>query len=745
MNDLRKGVMLYPARLECSYVPSHQVTQNYLDGLEAIRENRLEDAIDVLLAESVDSPCRGLALGNAGLALLRLEKFDLGYANLIEADNYFIVKGCSHPPSWVQFKRNCVESIAPSRPEEALQKFNQTVYFARNLAGKHDDFRREIELEIAHIFNSWGGTLIQLRDPKGALDCFQRARDIYRKYETNKVGLAETLTNLSLAFRCLCKKNEASLALKEALSVARSGGDKDQVSRIQIATIQLDPTLIDDDPLGILENAAKEAIDDGRYSTGYVRHCIRATVAENLKRVPEGLAACRAAQLIEHLLDPGDARPANMRLVLARLRDMSGLPATDVLNALFEGARLWWKVLRQPQLTADVQEKTKSMHDHFRLLARKLLDEGRNDEACLAFESGRALGFAIEVDPSALSNILALDPFAGSQGSVDCEGLQLIQAALGESEAIISMAILPPSFVSFVVRRDSVAAVEHPLPDKAECNRIFEEIRVISRRLHKMNGIEAVPWVIQDFARKLSGEIGASRIVSVIPNSVLHGVPWRALLRLFGVSWNQLSAKTEFGIFLTRSKQAPIQGCAIALGHGTAGSIDLNQEARDFANAFGAQGKVVERATSTDIQGALIKRGSVLISCHGSQRKDLNSGKSHLYLSLSDGDKSAAEIWPASVGAELVVLSACDSGVYDVTWGDYPVGAGPDLIRKGASFCLATRFPVDAQFAANLMKELAGHLSSGDLVQTAFSKALNRMESCGADFWNQIACFELIA
>lgn len=172
------------------------------------------------------------------------------------------------------------------------------------------------ELEIAHTFNSWGGTLVQLERPDAALDCFKEARDIYRKYEAeNKVGLAETLTNLSLAHHCLGKKNEASLALQEALDVAKSGGDRDQVRRIEIATIQLDPSLIEGDPLRLLDDAANEAITDGRYSTGCLRQCIRATVAEDLENVSDGLAACEDARAIEHLLDPGDPTPANMRLV----------------------------------------------------------------------------------------------------------------------------------------------------------------------------------------------------------------------------------------------------------------------------------------------------------------------------------------------------------------------------------------------------------------------------------------------
>jgi tetratricopeptide (TPR) repeat protein len=745
MNDWRKEIVPLPENLKRAYVPGHQVTQSYIDGMNAIAENRLVDAIEILEAESGDSPCRGLAIGNAGLALLRLERFECAFERLLEADKHFDEHGCPHPPSWVQFARNHVEAIALSRPQEALKRFNRAIASARELAKKHESFRQDIELEIAHTFNSWGGTLVRLESPAAALDCLNEARDIYREYEsTNKVGLAETLTNVSLALRCLGKKNDASLALQEALDVAKAGGDQDQVRRIEISTIQLDPTLVKGDPLRILEDAAKEAIGDGRYSTAYLRQCIRATVAKNIGNISDGLAACGDAREIEALLDSGDPTPANMRLVLARLLDASGRPATEVLEALFEGARLWWGLLGQAQSTDDVLVKTQSMHDHFRFLARKLIDAGRNDEACMVFEAGRALGFAIEVDQSALPKILAIDPFAQSRTSAECAGLHAIQSALKDNEIIISMAILPPDLVAFAVRRDSVAVISHLLPAESDCNKLFHSIRDIPQGLHKKKGITTLPQEIQEFGRKISDEIGKDSLVSVIPNSDLHGIPWRALLRSLGNEWSHLAAVTRFGLLVRDQRCDAMRNGAIALGHGTVGATDLSQEARDFAAAFGDRGSVIVKATSADIRSALTQRGAVLVSCHGSQREDLNRGTFHLYLSLHDGEKSAEEIWPDTVCADLVVLSACDSGVYEVAWGDYPMGAGPDLIRKGANLCLATRFPVNAQFAANLMQKFASHMASGDSVQLALSKALDTMEKGGSDFWNEIACFELI-
>ena len=69
MTDWRKEVVPLPEHLKRVYVPGHQVTKNYIAGMNAIDQNRLNDAVAILEAECSDSPCRGLALGNAGLAL----------------------------------------------------------------------------------------------------------------------------------------------------------------------------------------------------------------------------------------------------------------------------------------------------------------------------------------------------------------------------------------------------------------------------------------------------------------------------------------------------------------------------------------------------------------------------------------------------------------------------------------------------------------------------------------------------
>lgn len=736
--------MKLPPNLARLYVPGHEVTTNYASGMKALHDDRLEDAVKILVAEAPGSSCRGLAIGNAGQALLRLERFDHAQKLLSESHEHFTKHGCPHPPSWIQFMRNRVESIARFHPMKALQEFNSALAAAEDLAEKYPDFKAAIESEMGHLFNSWGGTCLGLGNPKAAIDLFQRGRDKYRTHVPDeKVGLAETLTNLALALKCDDRPTEASLALKEALDIARQGGDRDQVRRIEIASIQLDPSSFDGEPLELLKSAAEEAIAEGRYQTGHARQCIRATIARRMGKIREGILACEDAGMLEQHLDPADSWPAELRFVLAQLHEDNGSPAEEILKVLLEGARLWWSLLKMQQINDDLVKKSQTMHNHFRLLSRWLLNAGRVEEACMAFEVGRAIGFALEVNPDQLCTILAYEPFRPEDATVDCEGLRQIQAGLGENEAMVSISLLPPDLVAFVILRDSVAPVTHTLPGDAEMQRALNQIGALPDQLRKGSGLSAVPRLFQDFSRKIQGLLGGKRVKALLPNSTLHGIPWRALLRYSGTEWSQLSATTRFGLFIGGNFTSSFNKVT-ALGCGKAGSIDLNEEARVFASILGAPESIVENADSGDVRKALLQKGIVLISCHGVQKEDWNTGVRSLYLELQDGSKSAEDVWPEKVEAECVVLSACDSGVYEVAWGDYPIGAGPDLLRRGARCCLGTRFPVLAHFAAKLIEQLALRLKSGDTLEIGFAHALQAMEEAGADLWRDLACFEIV-
>lgn len=736
-----------PPSLRQNYVPGHEVTENYFRGMQALGENDLEKALQILQSEPEKSPCHGLALGNSSLILNQLGRFADAEKRLKEANTNFKKNGCPHPPSWVQFTRNFGESISgQGRRVEAIDIFTDAERLAADLVKRFPAFKAAIELELAHSLNSCGGTLIHLQRFKAAADCLRRARDIYRLYDTpDKVGHAEVLTNYAVALTQINQKNDASIALSEAVQIASAGGDKGQLRRVQIATIQLDPSLLEGDPYQILGEASDEAISEGRLSTGYVRLCILASVALDRNDFQVAIDAVNKAKSLESQLDPSDPSPAQIRLQLAQALDKSGDSSSNVLQPLFEGARLWFTRLSMKQVSGDFHTATRFMHDHFRYLARKLLDEGRNSEALVAFEFGRGVGYATEIDPSALGAILALNPFKQNLLAVNCEYLVAAQATLENDEVVLVTAILPPEIVAFIVHGSGVEVVSAPLPEADEdCQALFRDIRLIPSRLKERVGIRAFPELIQDIAKRMAAAIDKRSVLAILPNSFLHQVPWRALLRSCGIPWKKLSCTTGFGMLARTPKCSFVIRKCCALGYGSVGEIDLNKEAQDFATAFGDGGQFVKDCEARDILTALGRHQAVLLSCHGDLGGNAEGAGVTVIFQVSGGGRSVEEILPERIASDLVILSACNSGVYEVVWSDYPIGAAPEILRRGGRYCIATRFPVNARYSAKLMKCLSQGLSSAQNVVTAFAEALEEMEGTGADFWKDIACFELL-
>jgi len=730
------------------YTPGHQLTLNYIEGMQELAEGRLHDALPLLESESADSPCYGLARGNSGLVLLHLGQYQQSEQRSSEAIDHFDKYGCPHPPSCAQFARNLGESVSrQGRQHEAIRFLNKAVGYARKLMEIFPDFAEDLEIESGHAFNSWGGTLLEIGNLHASIDCLRAALDIYRKYaHRNRVGMAETLTNYGLVLTELGRFNDAWMALQEALPIARHANDQNQIRRIQIAIIRLDPLLLTDgDPYVILEEAAAEAQNQGRFSTAYIRRCIKATLAVDRGDVAVGNQAVAAAIRIESNLDSSDPSPARLRLPMAQLRDAAGASIDEVLNILITGAHLWFERLRKPSIGEDFRAASYTMHEHFRFLSRKLIETGRLDEALTAFEAGRALGYSIEVDPSIMGRIVNSNHLGERADAVDCTHLRSIQSELKDQEAILVIAFLPPDLVAFIVKSESIQTVSLPLPDDSTANQsLLNEIRLIPGKLHKDVGESALPQFIHDFGAKLRGEIGGLMIKAILPNSILHNVPWRALFHHLGIPWDQLPCTTGFGLLLHDRQTRVIKRACTALGNGSAGAVDLNTEARVFAEAFGADGHFVLDCNSRDIEAAICREHIVLVSCHGELKEDWNTGQKTLFLEVKDGSKAANDIFPDQIKSDVVVLSACNSGVYEVTWSDYPVGAAPDLIKAGARYCVCARFPVGAAYAAAFMKQFGEQLAGGAELASAFIYSLKEMETQGFELWKDLACLEVV-
>lgn len=725
-----------------------EYTPEYVEGCKALHGGRPADALPGLARVPPSSPCWIMAQGNIGLALLQLDRNEEAEVQLRQVLSELDVRPCPHPPARLQYMRNLGEAVGKQRRwSEASAEFELALIAADEMVGQHPSLKGNIMREKAYVLNSLGTARLQLGLHQKAADAFNEARALFRQHpDSNRTGHAEVLTNLATALTAVGRQTEAGLALEEALDILEHTRDYDQLFRTLIVAIRIGSNLVKvEHAVELIHAGAEDALQSNRVGTAYLRYCEGASfLLQSGGEIADVQRMVRCARALENQLNTRDPHVPKLRLFEAMACRSAGEPQDAVIRLLIEGAYHWYELLAAPLIPADFLATTSDLHLHFRILAGCLAEVGRTDESLMAFDAGRGLGYAVATDPTLYTRIPAQNPFSPDGSAVDISQLRTTQQSMTKEEVSVVLAVIPPRVLAFVVCSEQVECVAVDIPSTPwDLERLSTECNMTPQRLAQGADVRAIPPPLLVLSKRIAQHIGSRTVRAFVPYDALHMIPWRAVLRHCGVSWQQLPF--GLGFYLTlRSSEASRQTFAgstvVALGHGLAGTVNLEDEAESFAAVFGADARLVSPATMNAVRESLQSQTIVLLSCHGKtvyERGDLR-------LELSDGQALGCDVFPTNVRTRLVILSACESGVYFMAWSDFPVGAAPMLIRRGAEFVIGARFPVRAMFASDFFTTFAQFLAAGNSIGVAFATTLAEAESRGADHWQDLACLELV-
>ena len=730
----------------------HQETNNYLEGLRLLREQKAEQAASAFSQESSDSDCFVLAQGNLAQSLVLQNKYEEAQS-IIESIDSRIDSECWNIGSRIHFRRVYGEAIAgQGRPPEAIPYYKKAIIKANELIDANSKEKSILMRERANAQNSLATSYLMLDRGKEDLECaralLNEARQTHLDFpDSTRVGEAQTLTNLGQVLRKLNKLLEAELALREALDVIETTGDLDQRFRTLTALMRIGSSIV------IKENWWKllqASIDDAKnrkwFAKAHQRSAIAAHIAFKNGESDKGLAFVVYGRDLESYIDQPNLTFAQIRHEEASLllqESMENIEAAT--SALIEGCFHWYSCISGSLESEDFGAHAEQLHNHFRFTSELLLTLNRAEEALFVFESGRSLHHATQVDPSFLNRTVAKNPFS-LEGKIDCEQLNESIKTIQEGDCAVVLAILPKGIIGFIVTGQSIETVRISLdPNRIEL--LANEVRELPFRLQQGEELSAIPTEIKFIAKQIAQKVGSRIICGLTPHFWLHGVPWRVVLRHNRMTWKQLLFPIEYA-FLLRHEGGNSRTINLkkltSLGHGTTEAIDLNDEAQQFAESFDVNSDFIENATSTDLTIALQQSTVVFVSCHGTeQSEDLG-----LHLSRDGGRESelslVANLLPSSVATELAILSACDSGVYLVADGDFPVGGIPILLRAGVRFCIGSRFAIRALFTQSFFETFKIELLENPNVVECFVATLEVIEKLGTqDLWRDLACIDL--
>jgi CHAT domain-containing protein len=230
----------------------------------------------------------------------------------------------------------------------------------------------------------------------------------------------------------------------------------------------------------------------------------------------------------------------------------------------------------------------------------------------------------------------------------------------------------------------------------------------------------------------------AGDIVWIVPHSVLHYIPLHAV-KIDGVylaGRNPICYTPSASVMLyCRAKQKPkTGGKALVLGDSLGDLPYSRAEAELIAGLFEDAPALGGDATKELVLNALTdaeRRRSLDVlhfACHGYFNSE-QALKSGIALATNNGHDStdrnltAEEIFSLQMEAQLVTLSACESGINDQRPGDELIGLTRALIYAGTPSVLVSLWTVDDLSTALLMerfyKNWRGGMNKAEALQEA--------------------------
>jgi len=419
---------------------------------------------------------------------------------------------------------------------------------------------------------------------------------------------------------------------------------------------------------------------------------VRSTIAFEASKI--GFAGSKQAvyaSLVRVLAESGDWNAAFLVIERAKARAL-----VDLLAARRE-------LPAPPQADDKVRE----------LLARAQINERQFAPGAQAAETR---GSAV----AARAELGKLAPEIASLISVQSVPLADIAARLAPDETLIDYFEADDDLYALVVNSVAVKGFKLPAKDLEEQTRAFRTA-IENRRAAAVDHGRAL---YDRLIRPLANEMKGTKL-TVSPHGVLHYLPFAALSdgeRYLIDRYSLRVMPSASALVYLRYDKPSKTGRLLALGNPDLGDprFDLpnaQQEALEVVGMFPASKALVRKeATKTAVKELGSSFSILHFASHGEfdASAPLSSGLLLAKGNESDGRLTVSDLYALRFDAELVTLSACDTGLGKVLSGDDVIGLTRGFLYAGARTVVASLWAVDDKATAKLMTSFYANLSQYD-------------------------------
>jgi len=341
-----------------------------------------------------------------------------------------------------------------------------------------------------------------------------------------------------------------------------------------------------------------------------------------------------------------------------------------------------------------------------------------------------------------------------------------VSGHLAADQAFIEYLVSDEETLAFVVTRDTAVALKLGL-GRQDLARLVEFVRgtLEPRGQASVDSLWRAP--LRQLDRDLIAPIEATGLLAgktrltIVPHAELHYLPFAALIG--GVGRGTFLVQ-RYQLMVTPSASVWLALGARPRGHATAGVLAFapqpdalpasRREVAAIARLGGPDTRVVSGGAATEaaFRREAPTRRVIHLATYGvlNKQNPLFSFVEFAPDGTDDGRLEVHEVFGLDLAADLVVLSACQTGLGSGALGDVPagddwIGLSRAFLSAGALRVLATLWPVQDQATATLMERFYQGYTVGSDPGRALAEAQRSMLSVPATaspyYW---AGFELV-
>lgn len=309
-----------------------------------------------------------------------------------------------------------------------------------------------------------------------------------------------------------------------------------------------------------------------------------------------------------------------------------------------------------------------------------------------------------------------------------------LQTYLGRDTVLVEFAEIDNEFVAFVVTENDLRVFPHLCRE----NEISE---LLSRLYFQLEGLRSNPRALEAhfyeltlrtrqvlselydlLLRPLEKSIGLRRLV-VSPHRALHYIPFHALYDGFGyvLESREIAYVPSAGV-LQNCLEKPSRNLQSALFVGVSDKQIpfVNEEIKVLSAILPGEVLLNGDSTLTAIRNGAANKDILHLACHGQFRADNPLFSS---LKLADSWLTVRDVYSLRLDADLVVLSACETGLNRIAPGEELLGLARGFLSAGANSLVLSLWNVHDATTCDLMRHFYAQIGCGQSPAAALRHA----------------------